>query len=699
MEDAAPAEEASPPPPPGKITAVERRQLFARLLWLADYSLIFSVEAALNAEKLKGLMSEYTSNHARRLMQQDTPEGHRAVQAVEQRLRDCVGFLERARNRHHVPISQAAKAVSYLCSGVAKPIWVAERKARRVVGREYAMDLLREMALCRPPPPFEEQERTLIASIGFDQTYAKAGAGTGRSAYNAVQTVDAQGNAIDVERMVYINGQFFPAPRAVTVLSDAAIDRIAATGPYTQDFRRVLPLLQPYRLDRIMDGFVRRTVGLLGGNAPSSTRAAMVQLLSRPNDDPGRATYLTFMPPLLWVNTQSYVDLIKIVAWAVSFLGCTPLILHLIGDGQSVLRLRDLKRLHPERYKHVLVGNGHFHSGAHSVFADLTLWWWCLLCTCMLTINKVKRDGDGKLTGTVLPNIKSLEGNSVRHTQEALLAVTVAIIVFFTTKVTSPPPELFLSNPTAYLSRIENASGIVLAEFLRHAGLPTLMWQRGTRGREGVTLDDLHCLALHKFRCAHKTSSSQISLLHLISIYGTHPELRQYLRDRLFVSLTPNVGAAVGTDKSLECMNDVQKEQHVTGSLLQSLQFTVLIQPMQWVYRQWKLATGTLAGCSTGVRPSMENEIDALVRLFVARAGTDLETYTTHNYLWHTGYGVIMRAVSNLKKGRPWEWIWMVAAGLSSCYQKEDSRETARTHRETWAQFVERHIRDHSFFQ
>ena len=689
--------ETPPQEQPLRLTAVERRQLFARLLWLADYPLIFAAEAELNAELLQSLMIKYTSDYTRRLMQQDTPEGRRVAQAVEHRLRDSIGFLERSRNRQHVPISQAAKAIAYLCSGVAKPVWAAERKARRVVGREYAVDLLREMVCCRPPPPFEVQEHAVIASIGFDQTYAKAGAGTGKSAYNAVQTVDAQGNAVNVERMVYINGQFFPAPRAATALSDDALDRIAATGPYTQDFRRVLPLLQPQRLDKVMDGFVRRTVGLLAGRAPSSSREAMVRLLSRPNDDPGAATYLTFMPPLLFVNTQSYVDMIRIIAWAVSFVGCAPLILHLIGDGQSVLRLRDLKRLHPQRYKHVLIGNGHFHSGAHSVFADVTLWWWCLLCMCMLTINKVQRDADGKFSGTVRPNIGSLEGNSVLHTQQALLAVTVAIIVFFTTKVTSPPPELFLSNPIAYLARIENATGIVLAEFLRHSGVPTLIWQRGTRGREGATLDDLHCLALHKFRCAHKTSSSQISLLHLVSIFGTHPELRQYLQDRLFVNLTPNIGGAVGTDKSLECMNEVQKEQHVTGSLLQSLLFTVLIQPMHWVYRQWKIASGTLAGCSTGIRPSMENEIDALVRLFVDRAGTNLETYTTHNYLWHTGSPVNMRASSSLKKGRPWMWIWSVAAGLSACLQKGDRETSSR--RETWAQWIERHIREHMFYQ
>jgi len=517
--------------------------------------------------------------------------------------------------------------------------------------------------------------------------------------YNAVQTVDAQGNAVNVERMVYINGQFFPVPLAAASLSDAAMSRIAAIGPYTQDFRRVLPLLQPYRLDNVMDGYARRVTGLLAGRVPSSSRDAMGRLLSRPNTGPVVACYLTFMPPLLWVNTQSYVDLIRIVAWAVDYCGCTPLVLHLIGDGQSVLRLRDLKRLHPQRYKHVLIGNGHLHSGAHSVFADITLWWWCILCTCMLAINKAQRDGAG-FKGTVLPDIHSLEGNAVLHTQEGILAVTVAIIVYFTTCVKSPTPELFLSDPIVYMSQVQNATGIVLVEFLRHVGFPTLMWQRATRGREGVTLDDLHCLALHKHRCAHKTSSSQISLLHLISIYGTHPELRTYLRDRLFVAMTPNVGSAVGTDKSLECMNEVQKEHHVTGSLLQSLAYTAIIQPMQHVYRQWKIAMGTLKGCSTGIRASMANEIDVLVRLFVSKAGIDLSTYTTHNTLWHTGGSVDMRAASNLKRGRPWEWIWSVAMGRSSCLRKGDlDGLDVRSRLETWAQWTERHVREHMFFQ
>ena len=59
----------------------------------------------------------------------------------------------------------------------------------------------------------------------------------------------------------------------------------------------------------------------------------------------------------------------------------------------------------------MLIGNGHLHSGAHSMFADIFLWWPALLCTCMITIGKVERLSDGTLSGTVLPTIKSLERN------------------------------------------------------------------------------------------------------------------------------------------------------------------------------------------------------------------------------------------------------------------------------------------------
>ena len=58
-----------------------------------------------------------------------------------------------------------------------------------------------------------------------------------------------------------------------------------------------------------------------------------------------------------------------IIRWLHDFLAAVPLVLILLGDGQTVLRMRDLKRLHPDAHKHVLVCNDGFHSHAHFMFA------------------------------------------------------------------------------------------------------------------------------------------------------------------------------------------------------------------------------------------------------------------------------------------------------------------------------------------
>ena len=256
---------------PLSITAVERRQLYARLLWLGDQNhLIFQAEAAMSGSLLGDLRSIFVSTYTMRLMQRGTAAGEAARLTVDARLQDNLGFLERSRNRLHVPISQVTRAISFLASGVVTAVWITERKARRVVGRQYALDVLREMSSCRPPPPFQEQDRALICSIGFDQTYAKAGAGTGTSSFNPIQTVDSEGKRSGVERMVYINGQFFPAPYSAVQLSADAIVRISETGPYTQDFRRILPLLQPLRLD-----------GIIAQRPPSPSPAPVVWSTSR----------------------------------------------------------------------------------------------------------------------------------------------------------------------------------------------------------------------------------------------------------------------------------------------------------------------------------------------------------------------------------------------------------------------------------
>ena len=95
------------------------------------------------------------------------------------------------------------------------------------------------------------------------------------------------------------------------------------------------------------------------------------------------------------------------------------------------------------------------------------------------------------------------------------LPFAAAILVYFGLHVTEPPPELLFSQPALYISMLENAGGIILAQFLLHVGLPTMYWQRSFRREDGKMVDHLHAFAFHVFRAAGKTSSREISILHL----------------------------------------------------------------------------------------------------------------------------------------------------------------------------------------
>ena len=610
------------------------------------------------------------------------------AESVSTRLRDVDGILARSRNVHHVPFSQAMKGVMFRHSRTPHHVWAAECKARRVVGRPYVDSLLCAMLLCRPPPRFQVQRSEVIASIGLDQTYARSAGSTGISSYRPIQTVDASGAPKVQERMTYLNGQHYPAPLVWTALSAGAQRLISVRGPYTQDFARILPLLQPARMDAVMDSLLVRMVALLGGQLPAGSADAVRRLLSRPNTDPGGATYMVYMPPRLNRDTKSYDDMIDIVKWAQDFLEVQPLVLHLIGDGQTCIRLRDLKRKYPHLYQHVLIGNGHFHSGAHALFADVFLWWSALLCTCMKCIGKWRLVA-GEWKGTVHPNYKNLEHNAHDHVQQGILPVVIAIVVYLTTVVVSPPPQLFLANPVLYFSQVRSAGGIVLCQFLRHAGLPAF-WRYTSE--DGDTLDDLHCLSLHKFRAAHKTTSSQISLLHLISARCTHPELRRYLSARLFVSLTGNRGASIATDKSLEWQNEGQKERNVGSSLSDSLLNTQFLQPAMHIAHTWRYATGTCPPGSEGVRTSMCSEVDALVALFTRLLGTDLATATTHNPLWHTGIPTQLFGPGvSVKFAQPWEYQWRVAAATSAGHRT--------TTTERWSDWITHMVTRHIFYK
>ena len=668
------------------MSASKRFLMFGILCWCNTYDSIISSEMSANDDLIQILSQSFTSAYMLRRMQREgsvwAEAGLRrtAAQLVADRMNDVAGNLHRARNKDFIPFSQAVKGVSHLYAQVDATTWHRARSMRQVVGRQWATKLLVVAAALRPPPPFEVHDA--VFSFCVDQTYLKhSGAGTGTSAFRPVQTVRVDGSLrSDEERIVYCNGHYYPAPASFPRLSAAARQLIATWGPYTEDFTRIIPLLQPDRMGNVMDQLLVRASGLLNVLPAGFTNLeALHAVLSRPNSDPGGPSYVVPLPPLLNADTKSYVDMLTILDWLCTFINGIPLVLHIIGDGQTCLRMRDLKRLYPNYYKHVLIGNGHFHSSAHFQFSCCTVWWLCLLSMLAAHLGK-------DLVG---PDIKDLTHNTHMHTLQLLSVVTVSILVYLQRHVTDPAPALFLQNPALYATLVENAGGVVLLQFLRHGGLPTIFWQRAGRAMDGALMDDLHCLGIHLFRAGHKTSSSEISLLHLISVFGVHPELQAYVQARAFCSLLGNIGASMPCDRALEVFNQEQKDRNVGRSVLEAMAFSRLLPAMNWIHRRWKAFTGAPEPALDGYRASMSNEIELLVSLFVSLSGTDLRTRTSHNPYWHTGRPMNNATTTDFRRCKPWEWFWMVAMGRSSPMQS--------TRRETWVRWMRRHISNHMF--
>ena len=237
--------------PMDRLLAEERRFMFARMAWSASYRDMFDAEETSSQQALQLQPEQHTSSYTRRLMATDSERGHRAAAAVHGRLGDAAACLQRSKNVHIVPFKQAMKAISYLQRSVPTSVWAEERKARRIVGREYAEQLLRAMVSCRPPPAFEVLPPLTITSICFDQTFAQAGGTTGISKYRAIQTVDDEGNPVSRERMVYINGQHFPTPSHFLSLDANDV----ACGSYVGYFRGHVADFRPPHRSAIAIGY------------------------------------------------------------------------------------------------------------------------------------------------------------------------------------------------------------------------------------------------------------------------------------------------------------------------------------------------------------------------------------------------------------------------------------------------------------
>ena len=201
------------------------------------------------------------------------------------RLGDAADVLARTINMFYVPFIQVVKAIAWMFMSVNKKVWAAERKARRIVGREYALKVLELAVKFKPPPPFEINP--FVVSFAVDQTRIRESGsrrvGTGISRYRAIATVDEHGESTKAKDLTYMNGQHYPVPASFPVLSPAAQNLIRSWGPYTQDFGNVIAFLDPSKSEAFLGELLLRACTMLEpvSDQRGDTKACILALLRR----------------------------------------------------------------------------------------------------------------------------------------------------------------------------------------------------------------------------------------------------------------------------------------------------------------------------------------------------------------------------------------------------------------------------------
>jgi len=382
----------------------------------------------------------------------------------------------------------------------------------------------------------------------------------------------------------------------------------------------------------------------------------MQQLLGRPDTDPGGPTPYTILPTCRRCDTKSYVDGFRALDHLLTHVGPT-LVRRVGGDGQWVLLGSYLKRRFPHKFKNVLLDSGDFHTFAHFMFALNELFWLC--CAC--------RFASILALENIFERLPNLENNNYAHILVFHSSCALAIVLFFTTVVQSPSPDLFYASPLAYLQQLNHGGARILFYYYYYVCAPTLTYQRAIRSRNGDLLPKLHAFALHAHRCVHKPNESKINLIALVSFYCIHPALKLFKRVMSGFSMLGRIGSCMAFDRLIEWINFRQGQRNSTFRAFdRSLQYTPELQPMMHVDAAYTAATlGYSSEADDGFDQRVLNNALRLLEDFTQTCGTDLTVATSVNPWWHTGNPVQM-ATGTARQARPYDWFWDVMNGRSA---------------------------------
>ena len=536
-----------------------------------------------------------------------------------------------------------------------------EMRRKQIIHRSICVKLLDQMLACRPPPDFEVT--CMVNFVYGDQTYKQRG--KSRRA-ERLEYIGGDGLPLNIEREVVFNSIHLPVPAALLPqLDQQAVLQIYQQGVYCgAPFMTLLTHLHSGAVQTSLDKFMAVQLALVATVAQTARKPLaglsdaeiMDALIGRPLTDPGGPTYFNILPTLRDCDTKSYAD--GYLSWE-HFQRCLPpaLVWRIGGDGQYNLLWSYLKRRHPERFKYVWIDVGDFHAFAHFLFALIETYWCVCLCAFAAELQR----------HNLQKRIPNLENNNYTHALTFLQAVAVAIVVYFTTVVHSPPPALLYANPAAYCQQIHSAGGTVLFRCLQYVGFPVLTYQRSIRSRDGTVLPELHAYAVHLHRVVHKTNEKVIMVIALLGYYCIHPALQLLKCAFCAISLLGRLGSCMAFDRLVEYINLRQSQRNSSFRAFDSaLHYTQHLLPMLHVDAAYTAAvSGGEAGGDAGYDPRLIREVQRLVELFERKLGRDLTIPSADNPWWHTGNAVRLDAGA-AHDYRPWEHVWNVESGQSA---------------------------------
>jgi hypothetical protein len=262
--------------------------------------------------------------------------------------------------------------------------------------------------------------------------------------------------------------------------------------------------------------------------------AAMV-LLRRPDWTPFRPTWMKILEPLPKCDTNNKKDIVRMLNHAVSRPE-EPLVVRVVGDGQSVINFKQAKATRKERYGNIWIDPADMHAFAHCVYAGHSLFWTCFSEACAKRLQRRHIEA----------HPVNLDDDRFDHHKMFVLVQYCAIMAYLHTIF---PMEVML-DPVRLMRAVQHNAGLlVLSQFALIHGSPIATWVRAVRSNDGLQLDELWQYYYHLHRASHKTTYSCISIIRAVNRYCVLRTLRNIKVNRATISMSGRKGCNAPYDK------------------------------------------------------------------------------------------------------------------------------------------------------